>query len=243
MWQAVAHNKVEVVLGQHSSDAPAAWRAVVDRSEDLLTALVFERLAYLPGVAGTELILRAARPTQLDFIPTPSPILDSVPWPNLADGGPKVEPDWVIETADYTIVVEAKWGRGNVPSEAQIEAQSAVAREAYPRRKLVHLAVVQTGEVRFPPGVQGLTVRWGSLRQEILRLLGGDLDQPRRRILGDIRDALDRRGLDSTFLASLPALRLRGEFVPWGVAAQGPRPLPALPDVVLDLDAMVTPWI
>jgi len=241
MWLAATHNKIEVLLGRHSSDAPAAWRAVVDRSEDLLTAVVFGRIGYLPGTLGTEIILRAARPISLDFIPTPGPILDSQPWPNLAEAG-KVEPDWVLHTPDFSLVIEAKWGRGNVPSASQITAQADVARVAFPRRRLLHVAVVQTGDVAFPAGVQGLCVRWGLLRREVLRLLRGDLDLPVRRMLCDIRDALDRRGLGATFLASLPALHIRGMLQPWDVVADGPRPLPSLPEAAIDPAALVIPW-
>ena len=214
---------------------------MVESSEDLLTSVVFGRLGYLRGNLGIELLLRAATPSHLDFIPTPGRILQSMGWPNLATDG-LVEPDWVLHSEDYTLIVEAKWGRGNVPSEGQLSAQANAARAAFPRRKLVHVAVVQSGDVTFPPGVQGLCITWGQLRQEVLRVLSGDVDMPQRRILRDIRDALDRRGLDSTFLASLPAIAVRGSLQPWSPEVLASRQLPQLPAVQLDLEALVTPW-
>ena len=42
MWKATHHKKVEVLLAGQSSDAPAAWRAIVDRGEDLQLALLDE---------------------------------------------------------------------------------------------------------------------------------------------------------------------------------------------------------
>lgn len=244
MWHAMKHKKVEVLLGQHSADAPAAWRAISDGTEDLLTSSVIGRLGYLEGSMAIELLLRAATPGPLSFVPVPEPVLSSDAWPALSlDDDAKVEPDWVLETASFTYIVEAKWGRGVTPCREQLVAQRDAATKAYSGRRLVHVVVVQSGDVVFPEGVPGIVVRWGDLRQAVLRALREN-DRPHtRRVLEDMREALDRRGLDSVFLATLPGLNVRGMFGPWSTELPtGSRLLPPLSDDTIEAQALVDRW-
>lgn len=64
MWTAAIGKKVDALLGS----ASPAWRRALVISEDILTATVCERLAYLPGELPIRLLLRAAEPVQIRFI-------------------------------------------------------------------------------------------------------------------------------------------------------------------------------
>jgi hypothetical protein len=241
MLQATLHKKIGVLLSQHSEDAPAAWRAIIDRTEDTLTSTVFERLVYLPDNLATTILLRAARPMGMETKPEPGPILESLPWPNLADEG-VLEPDWVLHTPSYTLVVEAKWGGGVVPGAAQLRAQWEAAQKRYPDRDVVQLIVVQSGRVRLPDGQRGLALRWGQLRAELLRELRADPPAHIARVLQDIRIALDRRGLDASYMRSLPAVTIRGSIEPWADARAPLLALPSVPAETIDPEASLTPW-
>ena len=204
MWHAARRKKVERLLAPHSADAPAAWRAVAGQAEDLLSSTVFSRLGYLPGALAMRMILSAGRAQDLGDVDVESePILSSLPWPNVAEVG-LVEPDWVFLTETLAVIVEAKWGRGHVPSAEQLQAQHDGARRCYPRRRLLHLVVVQSGIVTVPAGVSAVILRWSALWQAARAALGEEQAPSTRRVLVDIREALEQRGLDRSFLATPP---------------------------------------
>jgi len=241
MWKATTHRKVENLLGRHSADGPAAWRAIADTTEDLLTSTVVERLTYLPGTLATLILLRAAEPQHLRFVPTPGALIESLPWPNVREAGPKLEPDWVLATGEYTLIVEAKWGRGVVPSHAQLLGQREAVLEQRTGR-LVHLVLIQSGRFRAPPQCPCLVVRWSDLRHSVLRSLRDANEPGTRRILGDIRDALDRRGLDRVFLRSLRGEQVEGTFSPWRARPDPVRELPPLSPLRIADEARIEPW-
>lgn len=241
MWKATIHRKVENLLGQHSADGPAAWRAIRDSTEDLLVSTVFERLAYLPGTLATQILLKSAVPQQLRFLPLPGEIIASEPWPNVRDAGPKLEPDWLLATAEYTLVVEAKWGPSNVPSSRQILGQREAVQEQRGGR-LVHLVVIQSGAFLAPAGCPVLALQWSDLRREVLVALRGAQDPGTRRTLNDIRESLDRRGLDRVFLRSLQSMSVVGTFTPWRPAQRLVRSLPELTSQTIDPAARFEPW-
>jgi hypothetical protein len=214
MWQAIKHRKVERVLGLQHADAPAAWRAIVDNSEDLLTSGVLERLGYLPGATAMEIVLRAAEVKELRWLPLPEAIEASIPWPRVEDDDGWREPDWVWLTASYVVVFEAKWGRGHVPTPDQLAGQRALCQERWPGRRLLHVALVQSGNVSFPDGSSALVVLWSALRTSASSELAKDRPDHERRILLDMRDMLDARGVALRFLDSLPAISVQGAMAP-----------------------------
>lgn len=199
---ATLRHKVTRHLGQHCAEAPAAWRAIVDRNEDLLTSTVFERLAYLAGPRPISILLRAAT-FNGDWRPAAEPILESHPWPH-PDDDENREPDWVFVLAGVTLVIEAKWGWDNVPSVVQLSDQARVAAVGWPGQRRLHLAIVQSGRVVFPAAVDGAVLRWESLHREVMRELDAEPPAHELRILDDIREVLERRGLGSLSFASLP---------------------------------------
>jgi len=220
----------------------AAWRRALAVSEDILTSTVFERLGYLPGDLPIRLLLRAADPVQLRFIPTPEPVIRSEAWPNVSDDG-MTEPDWLFETDSYRFLIEAKWGAGVVPSVAQLTEQFDDFGRTRGRKGLIQVAVVQSGTVPLPPGQPLVVVTWGRLRDEVLRESRREHGFGVHRTLSDIRDALDRRGLASVFLDTLPGLAIAGSFEPIALGAAPAPSLPPLPGFTISPDAEFEPWI
>lgn len=215
MLRAALHGKVARWLGQHHPDASAAWREIVHRNEDLLTSSVFERLGYLAGDRGMALLFRASA-WQPEARPAPEPIVEAHPWPRPGDDDAR-EPDWVFILPNRLVVVEAKWGWGNVPSTEQLAGQAEVVWQRWPGREIVHLAVLQSGAVAFPAGVVGGVVRWERLRREVdAERRRDDVPNHERRVLDAMLEVLDRRGLQWTPepLASLPAFAVEGLFGP-----------------------------
>lgn len=214
MWHAIKNRKVERVLGLQHADAPAAWRAIVDNSEDLLTSGVLERLGYLPGATAMEIVLRAAEVKELRWLPLPEEIEASIPWPRVEDDDGWREPDWVWLTGSYVIVFEAKWGRGQVPSPSQLEEQRRLCHERWPTKRLLQVALVQSGNVSFPTGSSALVVQWASLRASASMELVKDRPVHERRILIDLRDILDARGVALKLFGSIPAITVHGLLSP-----------------------------
>lgn len=211
MWHAIRKRKVERVLGQQHSAAPAAWSASVNKSEDLLTSGVLERLGYLQGTLAMQIVLRAAEVKELRWLPLPEIVAESHPWPRLDDEETDditrwVEPDWVWITASYAVVFEAKWGHGQVPSDEQLKRQQEYCKSHWPEKKLLHVAIVQSGTVTFPSGSSALAVTWSSLRASVATELSHSFLAHERRVLMDVRDILDARGVAALFMDSLPAI-------------------------------------
>ena len=203
MLRAALHGKIAGCLGQQAEGASEAWRAIVDRSEDLLTSSVFERLSYLPEARAMALLLEAAgSPAEWP----PEPVVHSHAWPH-PDDDERTEPDWVFELTNYVVVVEAKWGRNVVPDEGQISRQASAAAVRWGHKPRLHLAVIQTGAVSFGEGVAGRVVRWSDLRRAVHAAMPG-ANPHEARILGDIREVLDRRGLASMYLHGLAAINV-----------------------------------
>lgn len=205
MLHAALRHKVGRHLGQHHEAAPAAWRAIMDRNEDLLTSTVFERLAYLGGPRPARLLLDAAE-LRGSWRPAPAAIEESLPWPK-PDDEENREPDWVYVLEGAALVIEAKWGWDNVPTVQQLADQARVAAVGWPKLPRLHVAVVQSGHVVFPSDVHGAVLRWENLHRAISAELGPyDLLSHERRILSDIQEVLERRGLGAASFASLPLI-------------------------------------
>lgn len=232
MWHAIKRKKVDRVLGQHDAGAPAAWQKTLGKSEDILTSGVVERLGYLPGSLAIELLLRAAEVRSARRVPVPEDITESLPWPQpgLDD---RIEPDWVFVTRSYAFVIEAKWGSGVVPTSTQLQDQANVCRDSWRDRHLVQVALVQSGSVTFVPDSEGLVVTWSGLRQQVLRLLDNMLPGGTRRILSDVLDILNSRGLSMLYLGSLPTIRVEGTIDPFPPPPVALRPLPPLHDALI----------
>lgn len=239
MWKAIHHRKLERVLAQGSPEAAAALRRVVRGTEDVLTSSVFERVAYLPGRLGLELLLDACRPVGGIDVPTAEPIEHSEPWPRWSDGeGSWREPDWVLLTEHRAYVVEAKWGRDVVPTRAQLDEQRRLALELHPDVELVQVVVIQSGAVSAPTGGACLAVTWRRLMRAAERALAASDVPSTRHILGDVVEALAARGLEARFLRSLPALPVRGSLTPLSAVAS----LPDLPELNVSSEARIDPW-
>lgn len=214
MLRAALRHKVTPWLGQHAElSPPDAWRQIVHRNEDLLTSSVFERLGYLAESRGVSLLFRACTwvgPAR----PDPGPIVEAHPWPSPMEDD-KRQPDWVFVLPGLVVVIEAKWGDGNVPSRGQIADQIEVVRSRWKTEPLVHLAVVQSGAVEFPEGVVGGVVRWAALHGVVVQELAGESPPHERRVLEAIREVLAERGAPfrPQFLDSLPAITV--ELEPW----------------------------
>jgi hypothetical protein len=242
MWHAIRAGKVERVLALRHKDAPAAWRAIVDESEDLLTSGVLERLGYLPRANAMEVLLRAAEVRELRWLPLPESVDESFAWPRIDDGDSWIEPDWVWVTASYLVVFEAKWGRGIVPSESQLEGQQRMCAERWPRKRLLHVALVQSGNVVFPPGSNALVVTWSALRSSISNQLERSQDAAEHRVLIDARGMLDARGVAAPHIATLPAIEVRGMFDGLLLPTLPPDVLGALPPINIDDRAIALSW-
>ncbi len=213
MWSAVRRRKPDRVLARHGQDVVAAWRHVVAESEDLLTSAVFERLGYLPNDLGMHLLLQAAEVGRLRWIPLPAEVSDSEPWPNLAEAG-MLEPDWIWHAGRLVVIVEAKWGRGVVPTKEQIRDQHVAARERWPRRRILHVVVVQTGTVAWPDDCDGVVVRWRAIRESVQEELRKEQSSAVERILADLLGVLEARGLGTRFFDSILRQEVRGLFGP-----------------------------
>lgn len=205
MLHAALRHKVGRHLGQHHAEAPAAWRAIMDRNEDILTSTVFERLSYLAGSRPIRLLLGAAA-YRCDWRPTHEAIEQSLPWPKPDDEEDR-EPDWVYVLGKSALIIEAKWGWNNVPTVVQLADQARVATVRWPTLPRLHLAVVQSGHVVFPSNVSGAVLRWENLHRAVAsELADGDLQPHERRILSDIAEVLERRGLGAAAFDSLPLI-------------------------------------
>lgn len=239
MWHAIKERKVERVLGLHNPRAPAAWRRTLNHSEDLLASGVLERLSYLPGAQAIEVVLRAAEVKTARWVPIPEPVLQSLPWPHPSDDE-RIEPDWIWVAESYIIVFEAKWGVGVVPAVAQLRDQARVCSAKWPERRTLQVALIQSGVVDFPPEIDGVVVTWSALRQQALRRLQKEREPALRRVLDDIRDILDGRGLALVFMGSLSAVPVEGHLEPFSELQLLPEPLPAL--LAMDLPAITFSW-
>jgi hypothetical protein len=214
MLRAALRNKVTPWLGQHGDmSPPEAWRQIVHRNEDLLASSVLERLGYLSEARGMATLFGACTWTG-DRAPASGPVLEAHAWPTPMVGDRR-EPDWVFVLPEVVVVVEAKWGDGNVPSRAQLEDQLEVVRARWPTHELVQVALVQSGPVEFPEGgLMGLA-RWDTLRLSVLKQLVGEVPAHERRVLQTILEVLDARNLSfrPAYLDSLPAIAV--EFFAW----------------------------
>jgi hypothetical protein len=238
MWHAIRHKKVEVFLARQHPDAPTAWRRAVENSEDLLTSGVFERLAYLPGTAAMEVVLRAVEVRGGRFVPVPEAILESLAWPHPGEDE-RIEPDWIWLTESYVVVFEAKWGRGVVPLPSQLEDQARVCSARWSGRPMVHVAVVQSGNIEVGPDRWSMT--WANLRAQAIRKLSATEERSVRRILRDMADVLDSRGVASVWFDTLAALRVDGLIETFATPVR-PKLLPALSDLTIDPEAYGEPW-
>ncbi len=225
MWQATKRRKVEAWIARGGAEAKAAWREAIANSEDVLTSLVFERLGYLPGDLAARIVLRAARPSEgLGWLPLPAPIEEVLAWPNLAGTG-RVEPDWIWLLAGEAWVFEAKWSLPP-PSETQLRDQHTHARATWPRRRLLHVVVVRRGRVDFPAGCEGVSVTWRRLRAAVAACATTIDTGASRRLLEDVLEVMDHRGLGALFMDSLIAPEIpRAAFAPLTVPAAEPRPV------------------
>jgi hypothetical protein len=240
VWTAAIRKKVDALLGS----ASPAWRRALVVSEDILTATVCERLAYLPGELPVRLLLRSAEPLQIPFIPTPEPIIASEAWPNVSDEG-RTEPDWLFETRSYRFLIEAKWGAGVVPERAQLERQYSNFGRTRGKRGLVQIALVQSGKVVPPSGQSVIVVKWGRLRDEVMKELKERSHEHSfglRRTLEDILQALDFRGLDSVYLETLPAISVDGSLGPLVLEEELKARLPEIPELTISPDAEIESW-
>lgn len=199
-----------------SLPAGASLRMAFVRSEDILTATVFERLAYLDGLTLWKLFAATFKPrvlperkvaelTGIEFWPTW--------WPAGEGAGGSVEPDVVMRFSvgdppvGVVLVVECKLGGLQYPEQwarEWIAAQSEVAAEEAVETYLLALgglpasaeAVVEafTGKLHETGGIEvkAAAADW----RDLLRALDG-LDvvrQPDRRIVFDVKAALALHG-------------------------------------------------
>jgi hypothetical protein len=234
MWQAIRARKLERIIGKHGADAYAAWGAAVHRSEDGLTSGVLERLGYLPDGTGLEIVFRASTARGLHWIPISEPVVESLPWPRFDCAETWVEPDWVWLTHSYVVAFEAKWGHGVVPTVDQLRAQALACEARWPRRRLVQVALVQSGEVTFPAGVNGVVAQWSRIHDATAHALTASVVQSERRILIDIRDILLARGVAAKMMDSLPDLVVAGALTPL-INEHVPYRIGVLPEIVIDL--------
>ena len=199
-----------------SLPAGASLRMAFVRSEDILTATVFERLAYLDGPVIWALLVSTFRPsilperkvaelTGIEFWPTW--------WPAGEGSGGSVEPDVVMRFSvgdppvEVVLVVECKLGGLQYPAQwarEWIAARSEGAADEAAETYLLALgglptsaaAVVEafTSKLRGTAGIEvkAAAADW----RDLLRALDG-LDVPRqpdRRIVSDVKAALALHG-------------------------------------------------
>jgi hypothetical protein len=220
MWAAAKHGKVGIALAQKAGGegipnegAAKVWRKVLGESEDILTATVLERLGYLPGTLGLELLVGEAVGADGKPMVALEPIAASVPWPRIrmkVSEKRLVEPDWIFETESQVVVVEAKWGAGNTPECAQIEGQLAAVREwSAGKKTIVQVALVHSGAVSWDGGPEGLVVTWAELLRRVMRKMKGPLEAGVRRVLEDVRAALDARNAVFVGMGNMKGLEVR----------------------------------
>lgn len=212
-----------------SLPAGASLRMAFVRSEDILTATVFERLAYLDGSVLWALLVATFRPrvlserkvaelTGIEFWPTW--------WPAAEGAGGSVEPDVVMRFSigdppvEVVLVVECKLDGLQYPKQwarEWIAARSADAADEAAETYLLALgglpagaaAVVEafTSTLRETAGIEvkAAAADW----RDLLRALDG-LDvtrQPDHRIVSDVKAALALYGYaDHVPMAGLSAM-------------------------------------
>ena len=110
------------------------------RGEDVLTALVFERLRYLPVDVMWRLLVGAATPLRGER-PAQPDVLSFTFWPRLQHPTDEREvvPDVVVETHDIVLVVEVKWQDVQTPE--QLDREAAAVAAVHPSRSLALLAL------------------------------------------------------------------------------------------------------
>ncbi|WP_346284597.1 hypothetical protein [Zoogloea sp.] len=91
-------------------------------AEDVLTATVFERLAYLP-----DLLLETFFDRFLGLDEPPGPLTEIQFWPSWYMAGTRVEPDVVLQGSERSLLVEAKRHDHGLQQYAQQLARELVA--------------------------------------------------------------------------------------------------------------------
>lgn len=233
MWHAHAHRKLHTVLADGG-----AWDRVVARSEDVLTSLVFGRLAYLSDEALEHLLLRASTRLTGDPPPALGALLHHEPWPRLRkQDDARREPDWLFRFAHAVVVIEAKWG--DTQHRQQLIDQLEAVRRRFPQAPIVQVAVGPDSartwqDLSRPLDVPCLRrLSWSRIASWCRSAFPGA--EPRtQRLLGDLLAILASRGQDARALDTLPRFSLPEPPAPWRSAT------PDWPDA--RIPALDAPW-
>lgn len=224
MWLATSHGKDGQLFAGAGPTAAATVRRAMRVGEDLLSAMVFGRFGYLPGDLAVRLMLRAAIPVTLKRVPEPFAITAVYPWPNIGEES-RVEPDWVLEGSDAVLVIEAKWGRGVVPSAQQLSNEWRRARATWPKKRVFVAAVCDVDSMDHDGEVRNLIlVPWMALREQVAAAMAEASSAATHRILRDVTDILDFRGLGAAYMGDLLDLEVSGVFDRWDEPAAEPPP-------------------
>jgi hypothetical protein len=231
MLNAILRGKARCLAADLKAGQP--WRSVFRSSEDLLTAAVFERLAYLDGSTFWQVLRRAIQP---DLLPprTVAELEECTFWPRwLLSAGQEqglVEPDIYLRfkigdpPAYYSFIVEAKLRRRQSARQWAQEwsaYQQILEEEHHPQGETLLLAI--GGLDRTPgwlpamvkqanlmlrepdlPKLRAASIEWGGLLKAVLEACQDNHDPRSRCVLDDIVEALGLHGYrDIQLMASL----------------------------------------
>ncbi|MFV7784200.1 hypothetical protein ACNPKB_04255 [Shewanella marisflavi] len=202
MLQAILHGKAGRIDGR--SGQSISWREVFKGREDLMTAAVFGRFAYLSAPVQATLMQR--------WLGVTEPAFDDFEhidfWPSyqlVSDGEQRrVEPDVVLNFASVTVILEIKPPNGGAQDidQWQREVESFLLSGERSQLPLYFLAIGRIpNKLMFGNWAQKLSkkldginaVAWQPVVNEILELNKGVLDcqpnQQDKRIIADILQA------------------------------------------------------
>lgn len=207
--------------------AARAMDRALRKGEDVLTALLFERLRYLPLEVTWRLLVGAAVPLRGGRPVAPTGVGFDL-WPSFAHPGDhgRVEPDVVIESAGSVLVVEVKWS--DVQTASQLDREVSAVAAAYPDASVTVLALGGASSARRKQVGTGcraptvLALDWpdlfAALRKEGRR---PDIAPHERALLDDLKSILATRN---------------------PLWARAPLELASLPPTALTLDALAEPF-
>jgi hypothetical protein len=176
-----------------------AVEVAVREDEDVLTALIFERLRYLPDSIAWAIVVEAATVLRGDPPRLDGPLVDEV-WPALRhpETGALVEPDVVWHTGQSRVGIEVKWKGAQDVGQLDREYKALAHREAGTAVTLLALGgmnaqrLAQLKAECVAPSL--LALDWPKLYQEAWKARRGKENAPpTERLLDDILAILAMR--------------------------------------------------
>jgi len=198
MWLALTNGKVRL-----ERDARRALDHELRHAEDVLTSMVFGRLAYLPPQLAWEIVVGAAEVLRGSRVPAPGAFSQEL-WPTLRAPDDvqqdRVEPDVVWTAPELALVVEVKWHAPHTAGQIRNEQWTVAAHHPD-----CHVVMVALGSV--PRAVREqlardcevpslLALSWAELRASIDRVVERQgVAAHHRLVLEDVLGILESRGL------------------------------------------------